>query len=379
MSLTFVLFAGVIGALIGSFANVVIHRLPRGESVVWPGSRCPKCGHRIRPWENVPILSWLVLRGRCSSCRATISARYPLVEALMAAGFVLLALRWPVEAYGATALPLMALFAMLLMLAWIDIDHYLLPDSLTLPALVMGLLGAFVYHPAAELPGPADALFGGAIGAGILVMVNRLGSLVLRRLRDTRERLWPIGMDQVGIAALAGALFGWGMGVLAAAASVAANLATRRTWRLPEPLLYALWLLALLASTAGLWIDPVSALAGTLAAAGSVAILGALFWWLKDLGKKPEEEAPNGDDEPIAMGFGDVKLAAVLGVMLGWQSLAVALLLAFVFGAVGGLVAKALGGSRQVPFGPYLVLGGLVALFYGPALVAWYLGTLGLG
>jgi leader peptidase (prepilin peptidase)/N-methyltransferase len=79
------------------------------------------------------------------------------------------------------------------------------------------------------------------------------------------------------------------------------------------------------------------------------------------------------------MGFGDVKLAAVLGVMLGWQSLAVALLLAFVFGAVGGLVAKALGGSRQVPFGPYLVLGGLVALFYGPALVAWYLGTLGLG
>ncbi len=376
-SLLIVLF-GVLGALIGSFANVVIHRLPRGESVVWPGSRCPACGHRIRPYENIPLLSWLALRGRCSSCRSPISTRYPLVEALMAAGFVVLALRWPVETYGTTALPLMALFAMLVMLAWIDIDHYLLPDSLTLPALVVGLLGSFVYHPAAELPGPADALFGGAIGAGILVMVNRLGSLVLRRLRDTRERLWPIGMDQVGVAALIGALFGWGVGVLAAALSVAVNLATRRTWRLSEPLLYTLWFLALLASTAGLWIDPVSAIGGTLAAAGSVAILGAFYWWLKDLGKKPEEEAPSEDDEPIAMGFGDVKLAAVLGVMLGWQSLVVAMLFAFVFGAVGGLIAKALGGGRQVPFGPYLVLGGLVALFYGPTLLAWYLGTLGL-
>ncbi len=381
----FLIFVGILGALIGSFANVVIYRLPKGESIVFPGSHCPNCQHHLGVLELAPIASWVALRGRCRHCRAPISARYPLIEALTALGFVLLALRWPPEAYGLTVLPLLALFAMLVMLALIDVDHYMLPDSLTLPAILVGLFGTLLYDPASGLPAVRSAIIGGAVGAGILVFINRLGSLLLRRLADTKERLWPLGMDQVNVAAVGGALGGWAWGLGLAGASFLANLLSRRTLRLPEPLLYLLWVLALVGSSLRLWIAPQSALAGTLIAAVAAAVLGATFWWVSDLGTQDKQEreesgeALGGEDEPVAMGFGDVKLAAVLGVMLGWQSLLVALLASFIFGAVGGVIGRAFGGERQVPFGPYLALGGMVALFYGPALVGWYAGLLGVG
>lgn len=376
-SLSFVLLIGVLGALIGSFANVVIYRLPRRESVAFPGSHCPNCHHALGPLELVPILSWVALGRRCHACKEPISARYPAIEALMAAGFVLLALRWPVELYGATVLPLLAIYAMLVMMSMIDVDHYILPDVLTLPAVGVGLLGTLLYEPGSGLPSLPEALLGGAIGAGAIVLINRIGSLVLRRFGDTRERLWPVGMDAVNLAALFGALTGWLGGMVVAALSVVVNVVTKRTLRLPEPLVYGLWLVALLISSLYLWIDPLTALTGSVAAAGSVAVLGAIYWWLRDRGEEPEALGEE-DDEPIAMGVGDVKLTAVLGVFLGWQNLLLALLLSFVFGAVGGLILKAVSGNRQVPFGPYLALGGLVALLYGSALLDWYLGMLGI-
>ena len=209
----------------------------------------------------------------------------------------------------------------------------------------------------------------------MLALLNRVGALLLRRFGDTRERLWPIGMDQVNVAALLGT-FGWPFGFLGAAASLAANVLTRRTLRLPEPLLYGLWLVAV-AAFGVLLPEPLTAISGSLVAAGGAALVGALYWWLRDL-RNPDkaDEAPE-DDEPVAMGFGDVKLAGVLGALLGAQNLLVTLLLAFVFGAVGGLIGKALGKGRVVPFGPYLVLGALAALLYGAPLVSWYLGVLG--
>lgn len=374
-----IIFIGILGALIGSFANVVIYRLPQGKSIVYPGSSCPHCGHKITPLENIPILSWLALRGRCRSCREPISARYPTVEALTALGFVLLALRWPVEQYALSVLPLLIIFAMLVMMSLIDIDHYLLPDALTLPAVVVGLVGTWFYAPSSGLPTFEEALLGGALGAGVIALINRLGGLVLRRLADTEERLWPLGMDQVNLAALGGALGGWLVGLALAGLSTAVNLISRKIVRLPEPVLYGLWLVALLLITVNPWVSPVMALSGTFAAAGSVAVLGAAFWWLSDIGKKNDspEDLGEEEEEPIAMGFGDVKLAALLGVMLGWQGLLVALFLSFIFGACGGLIGRAFGGGRQVPFGPYLTLGGLVALFFGMPLITWYLGLLG--
>jgi leader peptidase (prepilin peptidase)/N-methyltransferase len=102
----------VLGALIGSFANVVVYRWPRGESVVTPRSRCPSCGRTLAPIDLVPVLSWLALRGRCRTCQAPISPRYARVEAFFAAGFGVLAWAYPVALHGASVVPLLVLFAM---------------------------------------------------------------------------------------------------------------------------------------------------------------------------------------------------------------------------------------------------------------------------
>ena len=373
VALTLALF----GALIGSFANVVIYRLPRGESIVFPGSHCPNCGHELGALELVPVLSWAVLGARCRRCKNGISARYPLVETLFALGFFTLSLRYPPETHGPSVFPLLALFALLVILAAIDLDTQLLPDVLTFPALAVALLGTAFYSAGSGLPNFLGALYGACLGAGVLALLNRVGALVLRRFRDTGERLWPLGMDQVNVAVLLG-VFGWPFGFLSATGSLALNTVTKRTLRLPEPLVYGLWFVALVAMSV-LLPNPLTAVSGSLVAAGGAALVGSLYWWLHDI-KNPAAASTNDlneDDEPVAMGFGDVKLAGVLGAMLGAQNLLVALLLAFIFGAVGGLLGKALGRGRVVPFGPYLVLGALAALFYGTPLVTWYLGLLG--
>jgi leader peptidase (prepilin peptidase)/N-methyltransferase len=160
------------------------------------------------------------------------------------------------------------------------------------------------------------------------------------------------------------------------AASVALNLVARRPVRLGEPLTYGLWGVALLLSTTSFTVPTVTAVAGSVLAAGAWALLGATYWWVADMvaGQPEEDEA---DAEPVAMGFGDVKLAAALGAVLGWEKLLVAIFVAVTLGAIGGVAGRLAGGSRVVPFGPYLVAGGLIALFVGDAVIAWYLGLLG--
>lgn len=276
------ILAGVLGALVGSFANVVIFRVPAGRSVVFPGSSCPNCNYRLQPWDLVPIFSWLALGRRCRKCRVPISARYPIIEGIMALGFVLLAWRFPALLFNATVLPLLALYAMLLMMSMIDIDHYLLPDSLTLPATAVGILGAFLYSPFSNLPSVSEAVFGAAFAAGCIAFINRVGSLALRRFQDTAERLFPVGMDQVNIAALAGALGGVWLGLAVALMSVILNAVTKRIWRIPEPIIYGLWGLSLIALPWHPFIDVQTGLLGSAAAAGAAAVLGALYWWVME-------------------------------------------------------------------------------------------------
>jgi leader peptidase (prepilin peptidase) / N-methyltransferase len=389
MTAAWIALVAIVGSLIGSFANVVVYRWPRGESVVHPRSRCPGCGRTLSPIDLVPVLSWLALRGRCRTCGARISGRYPAVEAGFAVAFGVLAWAYPVETVGLTVVPLLVLVSMLGMAALIDLDTYLLPDGLTLPAVVVGIVGAWAYHPAAGLPTPAEAAVGAAVGAGVLVLINRLGGLVLRRLRDTEERLWPFSLDAVNVAALAGMLGGRWWALAAGLAQVVLSALARRPVRLPEPWLYALWLAALVVALGGwtsTWgVDLIEALAGSLIGAGALALLGAAWWWVADLRatgprKPPAEEsgAPEDDEgEPVAMGFGDVKLAAVLGALLGVTGFLVGLLLAVVIGAVVGVAQRVLGGSRFVPFGPFLVVGALLSWAFGDALVGWYLDLLG--
>ncbi len=154
--------AGVLGLAVGSFLNVVIHRVPRGESVVRPGSHCPRCGHEVRTRHNLPVVGWLLLRGRCADCRAPISARYPLVEAGTAALFVAVAAKfgwsWELPAF-------LYLAAIAVALALIDLDVYRLPDQIVLPSYSVALV---LLIPAMIIDDRWDAATRGLIAAAVV-------------------------------------------------------------------------------------------------------------------------------------------------------------------------------------------------------------------
>ena len=158
-----VVLIGLFGLLVGSFLNVVIHRLPRGESLVRPASRCPSCKAAIKPYDNIPVVSWLLLRGRCRNCGASISARYPTVEALTAAAFVGAALARGVDDDLALWLPFAA---MLIAVAGIDLDHRIIPNKILLPAAIWGLAATIAFRP----DNIDDSLIAGGIAFSALLL-----------------------------------------------------------------------------------------------------------------------------------------------------------------------------------------------------------------
>jgi leader peptidase (prepilin peptidase)/N-methyltransferase len=187
----FVAAACVLGLVVGSFLNVVIHRLPRGESLVSPGSRCPGCAAPIAPWDNVPVLAWLWLRGRCRRCGARIAARYPLVELATGLVFAAIALR-----HGATAMTLvwLAFAAALIAAAVIDFDHRIIPDEISLGGLAAALVAVPIAQwadgSAALLPALRSASIGALLGAGTLWSVGFLHARVATALGRRFEH-WP--------------------------------------------------------------------------------------------------------------------------------------------------------------------------------------------
>jgi leader peptidase (prepilin peptidase)/N-methyltransferase len=256
---------GGLGLIVGSFLNVVIYRVPLGLSVVRPPSSCPSCNHHIAARDNIPVISWLLLRGRCRSCGAPVSSRYPLVEA--ATGLVWLGLGWWAITQGDGGIdPLLPLLLVLgsagVALALIDLDHHRLPDAIVIPLYPVTLAG-----------------------------------LVFTGLLDSH---WPL------LPALSGG---------------------------------ALWLL----------------------------LIGGI--WLATGGR--------------GMGFGDVKLAPVLGVTLGWVSFGssvVGLFSAFILGSLVGLILMVTGraGRRShVPFGPFLLAGSAIGLVVGSAIAGTYADWIG--
>jgi leader peptidase (prepilin peptidase)/N-methyltransferase len=206
-------FALLFGLVVGSFLNVCIYRLPAGLSVVSPGSRCPQCGAPIRAWQNVPVLSWLMLRGRCAACSAPISWRYPAVETLT--GLMVLAL-WrgfgPSWAFGVATV----FGFMMIVLFFTDYDQQLLPDVVTLPGFCVGLAVAW-FNPFLGDPGWERivlAVSGAALGSGILWGIGALYS----RVRGVEG----MGFGDVKMMALVGAFAGpAGVAVTLFAASVA--------------------------------------------------------------------------------------------------------------------------------------------------------------
>jgi leader peptidase (prepilin peptidase)/N-methyltransferase len=206
-------FVTAVGAMIGSFLNVVIHRLPREESVVFPSSRCPSCGTAIKPYDNIPVLSWVVLRGRCRSCKAPINARYPAVELLTALLFALVLLQ---QGMTAGLLPDLIFTAALVALVFIDAEHMILPDAITLPgvgfalvarALVPNLYGVEFLREGALSGWPdvglslTNAVLGAAVGGGTLWLVGWLWE----RVRGVEA----MGLGDVKMMFMVGAYLGW--------------------------------------------------------------------------------------------------------------------------------------------------------------------------
>jgi leader peptidase (prepilin peptidase)/N-methyltransferase len=249
---------GLLGLAVGSFLNVVIYRVPRDESLIRPGSHCPECGAEIRNRHNIPVVGWLLLRGRCADCKTPISARYPLVEAGTAALFVAVAakfgLSWELPAY-------LYLAAVAIALALIDLDVKRLPDAIVQPSWMVGL----------------------ALLVPAMIAQNR----------------WD---------------------------------------------------------------------AGARAVLGAIA-LWSLYFLLLVLSR-------------FRMGWGDVKLALLLGLYLGWlgwRSLAVGSFAAFLLGGlVGGvlLVARRATGKTAVPYGPFMLAGAFVAVFATAPIADWYTSLL---
>ncbi|MGA7614207.1 MAG: prepilin peptidase [Thermoanaerobaculia bacterium] len=203
MTTLLTIYAFALGAVIGSFLNVVIYRWPREESIVFPPSHCPNCGARIRPWDNVPIVSWILLLGRCRSCRQPISARYPTIELVNGLFFAAVFLH---SGIAIDFLLLATICSMLIVLIYIDLDIQLLPDVVDIPGigvgLLMGALGAGRAMPELVISDSLlDSVIGAAAGAGIIFAVG----MAYKLLRGMEG----MGLGDVKMLAMIGAVVGW--------------------------------------------------------------------------------------------------------------------------------------------------------------------------
>ena len=183
----------VAGLVVGSFLNVCIYRLPRNQSIVWPASRCTACGRALAWYENVPVISYVVLRGRCRTCREPISAAYPAVELVTAATFVALGLRL---GNGPLLYVRLAFAAAMIVLFVIDLRHKILPNAITVPGIAVGLVSSWFLPP-----GWSAALIGAAGGALLLWGI----AYAYYRIREEEG----LGMGDVKMLAMIGAFLGW--------------------------------------------------------------------------------------------------------------------------------------------------------------------------
>jgi len=222
------LLVALVGLVIGSFLNVCIYRMPRDLSVVWPASRCTACGREISWYENIPVLSYAVLRGRCRTCGEHISLMYPVIEVLttcvFAATYAVFGLTW--------LLPIRAVFgAAMIVLLVIDLQHQILPNEITLSGIVVGLAASFAVEP-----GWRDALIGAVAGGGSLWLV----AWGYERLR----RQEGLGFGDVKMLAMIGAFLGWklmlltlvGASLLGSLTALALMVSGRADWQSKLPL-----------------------------------------------------------------------------------------------------------------------------------------------
>lgn len=201
----------ITGLILGSFFNVLIYRLPKGESIISPGSRCPSCGRPIPPIENIPIFSYLFLRGKCAGCKVKISFRYPLIEFFTASLSLLLWYTMIVPFisenqnwwdYVTLILQITALL-ILIPVSVIDYYHYIIPDSISLSGLILGIAVSFI-------PGqitPVESFIGMIVGGGLLILIGLIGQFLFKKKE-------AMGGGDIKLMAFIGAVFGWKIALL---------------------------------------------------------------------------------------------------------------------------------------------------------------------
>ncbi len=223
--LTLPILYAVLGLLVGSFLNVCIYRLPRGESVVFPGSHCPRCGKALRPWDNIPLISYLLLRGKCRYCGNPISFQYPLVELLTGMAFYSCALEWE---FDSPTFVNTLFLCLTIILVFIDYHHQILPNRITLPGTAVAILisplqgetfyrdiltGRLIQLAGLSVQGVAPwpaafigSIVGAILGGGVLFLVAYLYQLARKRQ--------GLGMGDVKMVAMVGAFIGWPLALL---------------------------------------------------------------------------------------------------------------------------------------------------------------------
>jgi leader peptidase (prepilin peptidase)/N-methyltransferase len=364
----------VLGANIGSFLNVVIYRLPIGISLSNPRrSFCPHCKTQIPIYRNIPLLTWLLQRGKCAACRAPIPFRYFFVELLTAVIFYLIFLKlhgpWDnLTGWGDLVLIYWIFSALLIAGTFIDIDHYILPHEITIGGLLVGLLGSYLVP---EMMGEVErgrailiSFISACIGLGLLWTVVELGKLAFGRLKQhfDKPEAWTIHQPddtQPPLFKIAGDELSW------------ADIYTRPSDRLiitgpsirinKETFANA---------KADITVDKIK-----IHLPGQESKTFPLEQVTRLEGKATDIVIPRE-----AMGFGDVLLIAMIGSFLGWQAVLFTIVAASFLGSIFAIVPRLIGKTEwtsKIPFGPYLAGGAMIWLFYGPQLVEWYLTRTG--
>ncbi len=361
------------GAGIGSFLNVVIYRLPLGISVNKPRrSFCPSCKYQIPMWQNIPLVSWVMLRGKCANCGGRISSRYFFIELLTGVIFYLVFLKvtasypdpWPyVSVWGPELLCLWIFTSLLIAGTFIDIDHFILPHSITIGGAVAGVLSAWwvptLVEQETHTRGLLISLASAALGLGGLWLVVELGKLAFgkKKFVFAKEETWEVTQpddNEPPVVVFGEHTYGW------------ADLFMRATDRMVVSC-SALQVndRSFGAVTAELWMEKLKVRDGT--SLEEFPLEGVT----KLTAKTTEVVIPRE-----AMGFGDVLFLMMIGAFTGWQAVLFTILAASVLGTVFAVIHRVTGRAEwgaKIPFGPYLAMGAMLWIFWGPQCVEWYL------
>ena len=355
--LLFNVFAFLLGAAIGSFLNVGIYRLPRDLSVNKPRhSFCPVCKKRI-PWrQNVPVLSWFLLRGRCANCGAGISFRYVAVELLTALLFLVICRSFPWQ----IAVAYWVFVSLLIVATFVDLEHFIIPDQVTIGGTVAGVIASFVVPQLmgadSRVAGFIRSLLAAALGYVILWIVLEAGKVAFGRKRIRLDGPTPFTWTRSGDDADF---------VVGSEISLWSDYFAREKDRL-------------LLRCDEAKIDNQAYGAATLEFYYNRATVEGHEFVLDNVeqisGVARELVIPRE-----AMGRGDLKFLAAIGAFLGWRGVLFSIFAGSVLGSVVGLTTLVVGKrvwSAKLPFGPYLTLGALIWMFFGDVFLRWYFGLL---